>query len=51
MIDQLYLGATGETLAIGTRLVVSPGAFETALGVVVSTGTAVARCLAADDPA
>lgn len=51
VIDQLYLGATGETLAIGTRLVVSPGAFETALGVVVSTGTAVARCLAADDPA
>jgi hypothetical protein len=48
VIDQSYLGATGEPFAIGTRLVVSPGAFETALSVVVSSGTAVARCLAPD---
>jgi hypothetical protein len=51
VMDQDYLDATGESLAIGTRLVVSPRAFETSLGVVVSAGTAVARSLTADGPA
>jgi hypothetical protein len=51
IIDQAYLDATGETLTIGTRLVVGPRAFETALSVVGSAGTAVAHSLAADDPA
>lgn len=48
VVDQAYIDATGETVAIGTRLVVSPRAFEAALSVVVSAGTAVARSLAAD---
>jgi hypothetical protein len=48
VIDQDYLDATGETLEIGTRLVVTPLAFETALSVVVSAGTEVARSLVAD---
>lgn len=46
MIDQAYLDATGETITIGTRLVVTPRDFEGALSVVVSAGTALARSLA-----
>jgi hypothetical protein len=46
VIDHDYVVATGETLGIGTRLAVAPRAFETALRVVVSTGTEVARSLA-----
>lgn len=45
VIDQAYLDATGEALAIGTRLIVTPRAFEGALSVVVSAGVAVARSL------
>jgi hypothetical protein len=45
VIDQAYLDATGETHATGSRLTVTPRDFEGALGVVVSAGTALARCL------
>jgi hypothetical protein len=45
VIDQAYLDATGEILTTGTRLVVSPEAFEIAVRVVVSAATAVAHCI------
>ncbi len=51
VVDQAYLDSTGEALALGTRLVISPQGFETALNVVASAGTAVSRSLAATRPA
>src|SRR5262249_20728497 len=51
VVDQAYVDSTGEALALGTRLVISPQGFETALNVVASTGTAVSRSLAATRPA
>ncbi len=45
VIDQSYLELTGETHAIGTQLFVVPADVESALRVVVSAGTALARCL------
>jgi hypothetical protein len=48
VIDQAYLDATGETHPIGMHLVVTPLAFEGALRVVVSAGTALARSLPLD---
>jgi hypothetical protein len=51
VIDQAYLVATGETHAIGMHLLVTPLAFEGALSVVVSAGTALARSLPMDRPA
>ena len=51
VIDRAYLDSTGETLGLGTRLLISPQAFETALNVSVSAGAAVSRSLAATGPA
>jgi hypothetical protein len=45
VVDRVYLDATGETHAIGSRLVVAPSDFEKASVVVVSAGAALVRCL------
>lgn len=46
VVDRTYLDLTGETLSVGSRLAVNPDAFETALAVVIASGTATAQALA-----
>jgi hypothetical protein len=50
VVDQAYIDATGAAHAVGNHLVVSPEDFEAALGVVISSGTELTRCLPTSNP-
>jgi len=49
VIDRPYLEATGETLDVGTHLIVTPNDFERALDVVISSGAVLARSISTGD--
>ena len=49
-IDQVYLDATGENHSLGSRLIVTPKAFEASLTAVVSAGAALVHSLATESP-